>query len=187
MNRNFRLLIVMCCCSLIFISCSHTKKISGIANNNEIHSKIKISNKVPAVKIQTGGVTAEELVDFAETLNGIPYKYGGTSEKTGFDCSGFVWYVFSHFNIKAPRTSEGYTNAGKEIDIKDSKRGDLILFTGSDSHSGKVGHMGIITANEKNKISFLHAASGGGRGVMTSQMSQYFVERFVKVNRIFTD
>lgn len=171
--------------TLFLISCSHSKKLNGISKNAEISSKIKIKEKVPSVKINTENTTADELISYAESLEGTKYKYGGTNEETGFDCSGFVWYVFNHFNIKVPRTSVQFTNAGKEVKITESKRGDIILFTGSDESSRKVGHIGFITANENNKITFLHAASGGGRGVMKSQMSQYFVERFVKVNRIF--
>jgi len=171
--------------TLFLISCSHSKKLNGISKNAEISSKIKIKEKVPSVKINTENTTADVLISYAESLEGTKYKYGGTNEETGFDCSGFVWYVFNHFNIKVPRTSVQFTNAGKEVKITESKRGDIILFTGSDERSRKVGHIGFITANENNKITFLHAASGGGRGVMKSQMSEYFVERFVKVNRIF--
>jgi cell wall-associated NlpC family hydrolase len=171
--------------TLLLISCSHSKKLVGIPKNGEIISRINIKEKVPSVKINTEDITADELISYAESLEGTKYKYGGTSEETGFDCSGFVWYVFNHFNVKVPRTSVQFTNAGREVKISESKRGDIILFTGSDAESRKVGHMGFITANENSKITFLHAASGGGRGVMKSQMSQYFVERFVKVNRIF--
>ena len=171
--------------TMFLISCGHSKKLSGIPKNTEISSRINIKEKVPAVKISADNITADELISYAESLEGTKYKYGGTNEESGFDCSGFVWHVFNHFNIKVPRTSVQFTNAGKEVKITESKRGDIILFTGSDADSRKVGHMGFITANENNKITFLHAASGGGRGVMKSQMSQYFVDRFVKVNRIF--
>ena len=167
------------------MSCSHSKKLSGVPKNTEINSRITIKEKVPVVKINTANITADELISYAESLEGTKYKFGGTSVETGFDCSGFVWYVFNHFNVKVPRTSVQFTNAGKEVKISESKRGDIILFTGSDENSRRVGHLGFITANENNKITFLHAASGGGRGVMKSQMSQYFVARFVKVNRIF--
>lgn len=158
---------------------------TSVTGNNTIISKIKIKEKIPAININTENVDAEELMRFAESLEGIKYQYGGQSRASGFDCSGLVWFVFNHFNIKAPRTSVQYTNVGKEVNIAESKRGDIILFTGANAKESKVGHLGLITSNEKNKITFLHAASGGGRGVMKSQMSPYFVERFIKVNRVF--
>jgi cell wall-associated NlpC family hydrolase len=141
--------------------------------------------RVPPVRINTKNADADEVVTFAETLEGIRYKYGSTDPKNGFDCSGFVWYVFNRFNIKVPRTSGDFTNAGKEVSIRDSRRGDLILFTGSDPNSGVVGHMGIITQNRNNRILFIHASSGGGKGVMVSGMNEYFIPRFVKVIRVF--
>ena len=185
MKNKFQISFLCLFITLFLISCSHSKKLIGVPKNSEISLGITIKEKVPAVKINIENITADELISYAESLEGTKYKYGGKSEETGFDCSGFVWYVFNHFNVKVPRTSVQFTNAGKEVKITESKRGDIILFTGSDEKSGKVGHLGFVTANENNKITFLHAASGGGRGVMKSQMSQYFVERFVKVNRIF--
>jgi hypothetical protein len=76
-----------------------------------------------------------------------------------------------------------FTNTGKEVNLKNSLPGDIILFTGSNANSGVVGHMGIITENKKGTIKFIHASES--RGVMISGMNSYFIPRFVKVNRIF--
>lgn len=139
---------------------------------------------MPARKINTKNISASELVNFAETLIGVRYRYGSAIKEKGFDCSGFITYVFSHFNIPVPRSSVDFTNAGKEIPIKYSKPGDIILFTGKNGNSGVVGHMGIVTENKKGRFKFIHASES--RGVMISGMNSYFVPRFVKVNRIFT-
>jgi cell wall-associated NlpC family hydrolase len=144
---------------------------------------VVIKKKVPVKIINTKNISADEVVSFAETLLGVKYSYGSSVKEKGFDCSGFINYVFNHFKIPVPRISSDFTNAGKEIPITDSRRGDIILFTGSDAKSGVVGHMGIITQNEKGNIEFIHAATS--RGVMISGMNSYFVPRFVKVNRIF--
>ena len=144
-----------------------------------------IKKKVPVKNIDTKNISPDELVNFAETLKGTPYKYGSADKDEGLDCSGFISYVFNHFRIAVPRSSVDFTNAGKELSLKECKRGDIILFTGSDPASGVVGHMGIITSSKSNKIEFIHSASGGGRGVMISGMSDYFKTRFVKVIRVF--
>lgn len=172
---------------LILQSCSSSRKTVHATNDTEIRSRVHIKKKVASRNINTKDVSADELVVFAESLQGVPYKYGSTDVKKGFDCSGFMTYVFNHFNISVPRISSDFTNAGLEVSMKDSKRGDIILFTGSDANSGVVGHMGIITQNSRKKILFIHSASGGGKGVMISGMSDYFVTRFVKVIRIFKD
>jgi len=179
------ILIILCFANLFFIACRSSKEVAGITLNKNIKSNIRIKKNVPAVKIEIGKTKAEAFIKFAETLEGIKYTYGSASKEKGFDCSGFVWYVFNHFKIVAPRTSENFTNAGKEVSIEDSKLGDIILFTGSDATSGTVGHMGLITSNENGRITFIHASSGAGKRVMKSQMSAYFVTRFVKVIRVF--
>ena len=172
--------------ALWFITaCSHSRNITDNNSTETIVSRVNITHEVAAVKINTGKTKAGALVDFAETLIGVPYQYGGTEPKTGFDCSGFIGYVFQHYDIKVPRTSVSFTNAGVTVKASDAKRGDLILFTGSDANSGKVGHMGIITDVRSDDIQFIHSASGNNKGVMISSMSKYFRERFVKVIRVF--
>jgi cell wall-associated NlpC family hydrolase len=57
-----------------------------------------------------------ELIDFAKTLKGIRYKYASADPKKGFDCSGFVMYVFKHFQISVPRSSIDYTRVGSTIE-----------------------------------------------------------------------
>lgn len=175
--------------SLLFLmsACSSSKK---TANNTagtlaSMKSSVIIKKKVPAIKIDTKNVSAGALVQFSKTLLGVPYKYGSMKKENGFDCSGFINYVFNHFNIKVPRTTVDFTNAGKEVLIEDSKEGDLILFTGSDAKSGVVGHMGIVTKTTQHDVFFIHAASGGGKGVMISSLNSYFIPRFVKVIRVF--
>src|SRR5437868_11387399 len=56
-------------------------------------------------KINTGGTKPEQLLAFAESLIGVRYRYGSTDPVNGFDCSGFITYVFNHFDISVPRSS----------------------------------------------------------------------------------
>ncbi|MEO6904767.1 MAG: NlpC/P60 family protein [Ginsengibacter sp.] len=170
---------------LILTGCSASRRTSEpeTTANTNIHSSVIIKKKVPERKIDTKSIAANDVVGFAETLIGVKYKYGSMDKEKGFDCSGFINYVFNHFHIYVPRTSADFTNAGINIPIEYSKAGDIILFTGSDAGSGVVGHMGIITENNKGDVKFIHASVS--RGVMISGMNSYFVPRFVKVNRIF--
>jgi len=114
-------------------------------------------------------------------LIGTPYKYGSSDPQQGFDCSGFITYVFNHFNIKVPRSSIDFTNSGITIPLKDAKRGDLILFTGTDSTEKFVGHMGIITMNVNDSIQFIHSTSGKAYGVTITPLNDNYMGRFVKV------
>lgn len=171
---------------LILTGCSSTRKTSNpeIAASTDIHSIVVIKNKVPVHKIDTRNIPADDVVDFSKTLIGVRYKYGSSIKRNGFDCSGFINYVFNHFNISVPRSSVDFTNVGTEVSIKDSKPGDIILFTGHNSKSGVVGHMGIITENKNGNLKFINAIET--EGVTISEMNAYFIPRFVKVNRVFT-
>jgi cell wall-associated NlpC family hydrolase len=139
----------------------------------------------PSQVINTGGVHPNELMSFAETLIGVPYRYGSTDPKVGFDCSGFITYVFNHFKIAVPRSSIDFTDVGKYIPKEEAKRGDIILFTGTDSTEQFVGHMGLITTNSGSKMEFIHSTSGKAYGVTKTPLNDYYMSRFVKCIRIF--
>lgn len=142
---------------------------------------------VPASQVHTKNVHPQQVVDFAKTLIGIPYKYASTDPKKGFDCSGFITYVFNHFSIMVPRSSIDFTNVGRSISTENAKAGDLILFTGTDSTEKFVGHMGLIASNENNQLEFIHSTSGKQHGVTITPFSDYYKGRYIKTIRIFPE
>lgn len=169
-------------------SCSSSRKTSTSNRSNDINdikSTVIIKNNPPRRNIDVKNVQPAELVDFSISLLGVPYKYGSVKKENGLDCSGFVNYVFNHFKITVPRTTVEFTNAGKEVPFRESRPGDIILFTGSNANSAVVGHMGIITLHDKKNFRFIHSASGNNVGVIISEMNSYFIPRFVKVIRVF--
>lgn len=135
-------------------------------------------------KNNSGYIHPEELVSFAKSLIGVRYRYASSNPKLGFDCSGFINYVFSHYDIKVPRSSASFTSFGKEIELQHAKRGDLILFTGTNSNRKVVGHIGIITSKPDEKIAFIHSTSGKEYGVTITPLNKYYLGRFVKVIRV---
>ena len=132
-------------------------------------------------------IDVDSLINFAKSLLGTPYVYASSDTSVGFDCSGFITYVFNHFNVSVPRSSIDFTDEGITIPLKKSKRGDLILFTGTDSTERFVGHMGIIVENNNNGISFIHSTSGKAHGVTITKLNDYYMGRFVKVVRIINE
>jgi cell wall-associated NlpC family hydrolase len=143
-------------------------------------------NKQTTDTIKTGKTKPADIVAYAKTLIGIPYKYASADPSVGFDCSGFITYVFRHFNISVPRSSVDFTNVGTGISTKEAKAGDLILFTGTDSTIHVVGHMGIIVSNEAGQLQFIHSTSGKAKGVVITAFGDYYKSRFVKVIRVFS-
>lgn len=141
--------------------------------------------EIPKHEIQADSVPAQ-LVAYAKTLTGTPYKFASTDPAVGFDCSGFITFVFNHFNMIVPRSSVDFTHYGKDIMLSEAKEGDLVLFTGTDSISTTVGHMGIIVSNDADKgMDFIHSTSGKANGVTITHFNDHYRKRFVKVIRVF--
>ena len=151
----------------------------------KIQAPVTRASEYQVNTIYTGNVTPAELLAFARTLNGIPYKYGSIDPEQGFDCSGFITYVFNHFGITVPRRSVDFTYIDREVSIEDARPGDLILFTGSDSTLRIVGHMGIVVSNDDNQLTFIHSTSGKSYGITETPLNSYYQARYVKTIRIF--
>jgi len=121
---------------------------------------------------------AQSLVKRAEQFKGVRYKYGGTSPKTGFDCSGFVGYVYKQSGIELPRDSRSQLKSLKRVQPNQLMPGDLVFYRVSSSPTGS--HAAIYIGNGE----IIHA-SPRARKVVTAKMSEaYFAKRFVGAGRI---
>jgi cell wall-associated NlpC family hydrolase len=142
-----------------------------------------------SVFIKSDSGIAQKIIAFAKTQIGTPYKSCSMDpEHGGFDCSGFINYVFNHFNIKVPRSSVDFTNLGTQVPLGQCRQGDLILFTGTDKNIRTVGHIGLIVSNDNNgNITFIQSTSGADYGVVISPLNDAYRARFVKVVRIIGD
>ncbi len=132
-------------------------------------------------------VKADTLIGFAKTFLGKKYKYASINPKVGFDCSGFVYYVFKSFNVNVPRASMDYEKTGKTILLDSIRVGDIIVFTGTNAKIRKPGHVGIIISMPGEEITFIHSSSNtkhGGIKISTFKESPYYEKRFIKVVRL---
>ncbi|MEO3402619.1 C40 family peptidase [Mucilaginibacter sp. CAU 1740] len=151
------------------------------------HSRVRHHYAEVEANYETGETTPDELVEFAQTLKGIRYRYGSTNPERGFDCSGFVNYVFSHFGISIPRSSSDFEPV-KGIDISEAKFGDLILFTGTRSHNyHSAGHIGIVISQPGEPLAFIHSTSGAENGVTVTTMNDLYQRRYIKTIRVFKE
>lgn len=141
-----------------------------------------------ATSVDTKNVNPAQMVAYAKLLIGVPYKYASSDPREGFDCSGFITHVFNRFNIAVPRSSIDFTNVGTEVPVNRAQKGDLILFTGTESDSSyntrSVGHMGIVVENS-DSLRFIHSTSGKAYGVVITPLNDYYKKRFVKVIKVF--
>jgi hypothetical protein len=127
----------------------------------------------------------DSIEHFGMEFLGVPYVYGGTSGK-GFDCSGFVYYVFDNFHIKVPRTSADFENFGQEIPVDSVQTGDILVFLSPTRN--EIGHVGIVTHASGMESEFVHASSSKEMQVMVSSLKQPgYKKRFVKAIRVVED
>lgn len=90
-------------------------------------------------------IDAEELCEFAQTFVGTKYKWAGNSPETGFDCSGFVMYVFDHYGITLNRIASDQGLNGRAVKKEDMQPGDIVLF----KSGGKIYHSAICIGDGK--------------------------------------
>jgi len=123
-----------------------------------------------------------KLLDFAKSMLGIRYRTASSSPSRGFDCSGFVNYVFSNFGFKVPRSSRDFAASGESKKLQDAKIGDVILFTGTNSRSRTPGHVGIVYSIDGDEVKFIHSSSGHAKGVTISSLDEgFYKKRFLKI------
>ena len=124
----------------------------------------------------------DKIVNFGMGLLGTPYITAGSS-RAGFDCSGFVYFVFQHFKIQVPRSSSEFKNFGKEIPIDQVQKGDILVFLSPSKNV--IGHLGIVTNPKGKESDFIHASSGREmKVIITSLKKEGYARRFVKAVRV---
>ncbi|GAB4140675.1 MAG: hypothetical protein Fur0041_15850 [Bacteroidia bacterium] len=131
-------------------------------------------------------VNGDSIVAYARTFMGTPYSYGCCNPKSGFDCSGFTYYVYGHFGIEVPRASAAYGNFGKKIPIDSARKGDIIVFTGTKRGDKRPGHVGIVVSEKGQSLQFIHASSSKKHCgvVLTDYYNSEYPRRFIKVIRV---
>jgi len=119
----------------------------------------------------------QRIISTAKQYIGVPYVWGGTTPK-GFDCSGYVQYVFNIHGISLPRTSKQQWAVGSPISKSNLQPGDLVFFQNTGSASG-ISHLGIYIGDGQ----FIHASSS--KGVMISSLSNsYWQSHYYGARRV---
>ncbi|MCT4561557.1 MAG: C40 family peptidase [Crocinitomicaceae bacterium] len=125
----------------------------------------------------------DELISFAKTFLGTPYKWAGTTP-SGFDCSGFIYYILGNFGFEITRTSYGMADLGRQVKLSEVRPGDLLFFKGRSLNSTKVAHVGMVIEVRPDAIFFIHSSSSRGVVIDNFKTSKYYIPRFLKAKRI---
>lgn len=126
-----------------------------------------------------------ELMSSAERYVGTNYRYGGDSPSEGFDCSGFVQYVYGRHGIALPRTSSSMAREGERLELRERelRAGDLMFFA---DDGRRIDHVAIYAGGGR----ILHSTASGG-GVrfddLDSARGRWFMERWVEARRVTDD
>jgi cell wall-associated NlpC family hydrolase len=126
--------------------------------------------------------SAAQVLATARRYLGERYRYGGETPGIGFDCSGFVQYVFGRHGVNLPRTSREQASAGRALPrgVTSLRPGDLMVFS---SKGGRVDHVAIYAGD--NRI--LHSSAGAG-GVVYDDLStargKWYLTRHVPSRRV---
>lgn len=129
-----------------------------------------------------GGAPSRRVLARADDYLGVPYKWGGTSPRTGFDCSGYVQYVFRREGVQLPRTSRQQAVAGTRRPTRwdAAGPGDLVMFA---NPGEAVSHVAFYAGDGR----ILHSSSSGG-GVryddLSSRRGRWYRQRLVAVRRV---
>lgn len=120
---------------------------------------------------------AAQIVRVARRQVGVPYRYGGRSPRTGFDCSGLVYYSHRQAGIAVPRTTRALYRRAAPVSRAGLRPGDLVFFR---VNTPRVGHVGIYLGGGR----FVHAPSSGKRVAIETMSNPYWKARFLGGGRI---
>jgi cell wall-associated NlpC family hydrolase len=132
--------------------------------------------------LPTASSPAAVVLPTADRYVGVRYKWGGTSPRTGFDCSGYTQFVFARHGVKIPRTSRAQVAAGARVPVSlDALRpGDLVMFA---ERGRPISHVAIYAGNRR----IIHSTRSGG-GVryddLRSRRGEWFRTHIVAVRRV---
>ena len=120
------------------------------------------------------------VVDTARSQIGVPYRSAGQSPDTGFDCSGFVQWVYARHGVRLPRRTDDQLRVGRPVSKADLRPGDLVFFMPSAKSSSL--HVGIFDGHG----GFIHSPSPGGRVREDNLMAPYWRTSYYAANRVLS-
>ncbi len=147
--------------------------------------KIIVADSLPKLDsvIYKNPKQVDDIITFAKKFLGTPYRYAG-STPSGFDCSGFIYYVMGNFGFSLTRTSYGLAEFGRTVKLADIRPGDLMFFKGRNVNSTQIGHVGMVIEVGPGVIKFIHSSTSRGVVIDNFYTSKYYIPRFIKAKRL---
>jgi cell wall-associated NlpC family hydrolase len=135
------------------------------------------ADAVPAARsMSTSSAPGNQAARLAMRMVGVPYRYGGSTPRDGFDCSGLVYYSYTTSGYAVPRTAQDLFKAAQKISLEEAIEGDLVFF----QDQAKLSHVGIYLGRGM----FVHAPSSGDAVSVASLETPYYQRHLVAVGRL---
>jgi len=119
----------------------------------------------------------DKLASAARHFLGLPYRWGGMSERHGMDCSGLIKALFATLHVDLPRTSREQFHAGENVAVENLQAGDLLFFS---SDGVTPDHVGLYLGDNR----FVHAEKKAGHVILTDLHQPWYVKHFLGARRI---
>lgn len=159
--------------TMIILAFSFQEEIGTEPDSIETEIKAELVNQFAA-----NMPLRDSIESFGMELLGTPYVEAACSRE-GFDCSGFVYFVFRNFDIQVPRSSSQFEDFGREVSIDSVRKGDVLVFLSPTRNA--IGHVGIVTNANGMESDFIHASSSKEMKVIISSLKQEgYSRRFIK-------
>lgn len=181
-KMKIKQIVAVLAASVFVVSCGSSKSVS--ANKKSNTKAVAKAENLRKLDSKFNGNVSRSINDIlkdAEKYIGTPYKFGG-STSSGFDCSGFTVKVFEENDFNLPRRSSDQAEAGKNIDIRDVKPGDLLFF--ATAGGSRVSHVGIVhDIGPDGEVKFIHASTS--KGVIISSLNEkYWNKAYLHAQRV---
>lgn len=125
----------------------------------------------------------DQLISYAKKFLGTPYRSAG-STPSGFDCSGFISYIFGNFGLDLVHSSYGMAEYGKTVKLSEIRPGDLMFFKGRSTGSSRVGHVAMVVDVKPDGIYFIHSSTSQGVIINNFKTSKYYIPRYITTKRL---
>jgi len=160
----------------------HGMEIDGVVGAATFHQLAGAKTQLPAGIQVSRGTTYNtrskgmQISAMAQRFLNVPYAWAGSSP-SGFDCSGFTYYLFTKQGISLPRMADEQFEVGQRVAKQDLSPGDLVFF---ETYEVGPSHVGVYVGDGQ----FIHASSGAGEVTMTPLSKPYYMDRYLGARRL---
>ncbi|CAA7601618.1 NlpC/P60 family [Acididesulfobacillus acetoxydans] len=165
---------------------THADNVQRLIREQELEAALAAAGRAAGINPTSGTGTSapvkmsgnvQSLLGYAAQYLGTPYVWGGTSPHPGFDCSGFVQYVYAHFGVPLYRTSESQFTEGEPVALSNLQPGDLVFYR---TYAPDASHVGIYVGNHT-------MIDSAAYGVAYDDMNNsYWTARYLGARRVIT-